>query len=264
MEIKDIFILGHNSKREADIAYSLERSLVPLDLNTKLSVGIKIGINTEKYISDGIENCDILIVLLSENFLSDTYKIYEDKIKLEDKIIIPVIINGCLWKSTKFEPLRKIEYSKFKGGSSYANQYIGETIESYKLGCRTVVSAGLGTGLNDNIKIISDDITFSKWRFLVKGDSMKNYFDGDTISAEHLLYNSFQSDIQINEQQDYVIEIEDEGLFLKNLVLDIANDKITLKSSNKDYKDRVIYGLDKIKNIWKAKRLIDRNLDKSK
>ncbi len=64
------------------------------------------GVEWEKEIDDALHNCDIVICLLSDEYLASKICMYEaTKAKENGKIIYPILVNTCAWRDTFFSKI---------------------------------------------------------------------------------------------------------------------------------------------------------------
>jgi internalin A len=64
------------------------------------------GVAWEKEIDEALHNCDIVICLLSDEYLASTICMYEAiKAKENGKIIYPILVNTCAWQDTFFKQI---------------------------------------------------------------------------------------------------------------------------------------------------------------
>jgi internalin A len=64
------------------------------------------GVEWEKEIDDALHNCDIVICLLSDEYLASKVCMYEaTKAKENGKIIYPILVNTCAWRDTFFSQI---------------------------------------------------------------------------------------------------------------------------------------------------------------
>ncbi len=130
---KVFFSYSHNDKQHLD---SLLTYLTPLQRAKKIEIWtdtqILPGQEWNKEITDNLHKADIVIMLVSADFLNSSY-IWERELEISlenrDKgktTVIPIILKNCLWKETtilgKFQALPHDENAKLKPITQWADK----------------------------------------------------------------------------------------------------------------------------------------------
>ncbi len=129
---KVFFSYSHNDKKHLD---DLLTYLVPLQRAKKIEIWtdtqILPGQEWNKAITDNLHKADIVIMLISADFLSSSY-IWERELEISlqnrekgKTAVIPIILRNCLWKETilgQFQALPHDENAKLKPITQWADK----------------------------------------------------------------------------------------------------------------------------------------------
>jgi hypothetical protein len=139
------------SHTDEDLRNSLVKHLEPLRrmglIDTWHDRKIKPGDKWEEAISEHLEAADIIILLVSVDFINSKY-CYDveleralERDREEDAVVIPVILRSCLWSNTPFAKLQALPRDA-KAVKSW--QDIDEALTNVAEGVRTVAERLLG------------------------------------------------------------------------------------------------------------------------
>ena len=264
--LKKIFIFYSNL--DDAFAKRLLRSMKPIEQKLGYQIFLSnqhIGSNVEEWIEVGISECDILLCLISNNFVSDIYYKFENQINYRgSKHLIPAVIAATSNLEDIFSGQKAVFLKDCKGENDFfveINKFIKEF--SQKPHVKEIlkeVSAGHGT--NNEVEISNRELPFGIWRFIVKGNSMLPKFENeDVISARYIAENSFyqrKSRVeQLNLEKYFIIEVKDQGLFLKKISI-ISEYKIELISLNLE-NSPININVDDILQIWEVIETVRKN-----
>jgi hypothetical protein len=257
-------ILIINAKQDAAISQRLERFMRPMKANVKILSEVISGTGKNHWLKSGIEGCDIIVLLVSTDFLCDVWSIYQSDISERGKTIIPLIIKPCEWENERFSALKERNIEDFDNEDIFFKQIFKDIkgrLNEPNDEILEEVSAGNGIE-NSNFYCSEEKNTFGNLAGIVRGNSMdKEFRNGDRILAEPIMKNSFYQNENVSQlfQKDkyYVLNIRDVGLVLKQV--ELQENEVILKSLNHDYPDCFIYKED-VLNIWVVIKIIERIL----
>jgi hypothetical protein len=106
------------SHRDADLRSELARYLTPLRRNGKIEEWydrkIEVGTNWENEITAKLDYADLVLFLITENFLDSEYcfGVEVEKVLIQLKHnavkVAPILLKDCLWKESRFSELQII------------------------------------------------------------------------------------------------------------------------------------------------------------